>query len=417
MRQEEITRFTDVGLAKLPAPAKGNKVYYDGADKPVPGFGVRVTAAGHRSFVLTYRTKGGRERRYTIGDAGGAGGWTIGEARIEARRLRKLIDEGGDPLGDIEAARQAENVRELCDRFESEHLRPRTRASTVLDYQSMIALHIKPALGRLKVAEVTFTDIDRLHRKLTAAGYPYRANRVVAVLSKMFSLAVKWKMRDDNPVKGVERNKEFNRRRYLDGDELVRLTKALAKYPNQQTANIFRLALLTGARRGEVLSMRWADIDLTAGKWSKPPSSTKQKEHHQVPLSAPARQLLSNISDQQSGKHPKKSLGEFVFPGAGKTGHVAEVKRAWRWLCKSANIANLRIHDLRHSYASQLASGGASLPLIGALLGHSNPATTARYAHLFQDPQRAATEQVGAIIANAGKPPAEVVTLPKRRGR
>src|SRR5262249_55952576 len=136
--------------------------------------------------------------------------------------------------------------------------------------------------------------------------------------------------------------------------------------------------LLTGARRGEVLSMRWADIDLTAGRWSKPLSSTKQKEHHEVPLSAPARQLLSKIRGAQARKDPKRPLGGFVFPGVGDSGHVVNLKRPWRQLCKTAGITGLRIHDLRHSYASQLVSAGASLPLIGALLGHSNPTTTHR---------------------------------------
>jgi integrase len=146
--------------------------------------------------------------------------------------------------------------------------------------------------------------------------------------------------------------------------------------------------------------------------WSKPPSSTKQKEHHQVPLSAPALQLLSEIQRRQ------KRAGErsrFVFPGIGGTGHLVEIKKSWAQICKAAGIEGLRVHDLRHSYASQLVSGGASLPLIGALLGHSNPTTTARYAHLFHDPLKAATEKVGAVIAAAGKPVKPALKL-KRGG-
>ena len=160
--------------------------------------------------------------------------------------------------------------------------------------------------------------------------------------------------------------------------------------------------------------MRWADVDLTAGKWVKPASTTKQKAEHEVPLSAPVRQLLSEIQNQQSGR---RGLPEFVFPGAGSMGHVVEIKRSWRTLCRAAGISNLRIHDLRHSFASQLASGGASLPLIGALLGHSNPATTARYSHLFDDPQRQAAERVGAVIAAAANPPAGPVNITRGRRR
>src|SRR5262249_27605100 len=158
---------------------------------------------------------------------------------------------------------------------------------------------------------------------------------------------------------------------------------------------------------GEVLSMRWEDVE--DGTWSKPPSSTKQKEHHQVPLSAPALQLLADIRKRQ------RPRADFVFPSHGTSGHLVEIKKSWRQLTKAAGIEGLRIHDLRDSYASQLVSGGASLPLIGALLGHSNPTTTARYAHLFRDPLRAATEKVGAVILAAGQPVKPALKL-KRGG-
>jgi integrase len=159
--------------------------------------------------------------------------------------------------------------------------------------------------------------------------------------------------------------------------------------------------------------MRWSDVDLGGGTWTKPASTTKQKTDHVVPLSAPARQLLTEIGAVQAGKH--KPLGEFVFPRG--AGHIVSITKAWAVICKAAGISGLRIHDLRHSFASQLASGGASLPLIGALLGHSNPATTHRYAHIFDDPQRAAVERVGAVIVNAGKDAAPAPIEFPRRGR
>jgi hypothetical protein len=260
MRQH-ITRLTDVGTpGKLPVPAKGNRIYYDGEDG-VPGFGVRVTANGHRSFVLTYWTKAGRQRRITIGTFPN---WTVGAARIEARRLKRLVDEGGDPLGDIEAEREAPTVAALCDRFVEEYL-PRNRPGTVSNYTALLDRYVRPHFGNHKVADVRFEDIDALHRKITRAGSPYAANRTVAVLSRMFSLAVRWRMTDSNPVKGIEKNPETKRKRYLSGDELTRLTAALTAHPDQGIANIFRLLLLTGARRGEVLTMRWADVDLGTG--------------------------------------------------------------------------------------------------------------------------------------------------------
>jgi integrase len=397
--------LTDAVARRLPAPKQGNAVTWDDT---VAGFGCRVTSAGSRAFVLNYRVKGsGRERRITIG---GFPDWTVAMARKRARELRRQVNEGSDPLGDIEADRSAATMAELCDRFEAEHL-TRRRPGTAADYRSMLVTHIRPHFKDLKVAAVMHNDVVRLHDRITAAGHPYRANRVIAVLSKMFGLAQRWGMRDDNPAKGIEKNTEHQRRRYLKSEELAALTKALAAHSDRQTANVIRLLLLTGARRGEVLSMRWADIDLSAGLWSKPASSTKQNKPHEVPLSAPARQLLAEIRDGLGKDH--RGLPEFVFAGNGARRHVVEIKRVWRRLCKAAGLKELRIHDLRHSFASELASGGASLPLIGALLGHSNPTTTARYAHLFQDPQRAAVERVGAIIT--GRSAAELMPLPKRR--
>jgi len=354
--------------------------------------------------VLRYTTRAGRERTYTIGDATI---WRTTDARDKARELRREIEDGGDPLGDIEAEREAPTIADLIERFRAEHL-PKKRPRTALEYGYLLKLHIAPHFGQhAKVADVRFEDIDALHRKITKTGSTYAANRCIAVLSKMFSLAIRWHMRETNPVKGIEKNREYHRRRYLSGDELVRLTKALSKHPDKAAADAIRLLLLTGARRGEVLLMRWEDVE--DGTWSKPPSSTKQREHHQVPLSAPAQELLSDIRKRQRPRAP------FVFPGDGATGHRVELKKDWAQITKAAGIDGLRIHDLRHSYASQLVSGGASLPLIGALLGHSNPITTARYAHLFRDPLRAATEKVGAVISAAGKPVKP--PTPIRRGR
>ena len=388
--EDKRQSLTDALVRRLPAPAKGNKITYD-AD--LAGFGCRVTAAGARSFVFNYRVKGtGQERRVTVGQFPS---WSASAARTEAKRLRHVVDGGGDPRGDAEDLRQAPTVADLCDRFEREYL-PRKRQTTVDAYSRLIRLHIKPHFGKYtKVADVAFSDIDRLHRNVTKTGSVYSANRCVAVLSKMFSLAIQWQMRDTNPAKGIERNAEVKRKRYLSGDELARLTTALAKHPDKQFADIIRLLMLTGARKMEVMSIKFSDITFAKDKgvWTKLGSTTKQKSDHVVPLSAPAVQLLSGI----------KRRGEFVFPGDGKTGHVVEIKKGWAALCQDADITGLRIHDLRHSFASQLVSSGASLELIGALLGHSNPSTTARYSHLFDDPQRAAVEKVGAIVGNAAK--------------
>jgi integrase len=336
-------------------------------------------------------------------------------ARAKAKELKRIVDDGGDPLADIEDARAAPTIAALADRFEQEHV-VRKRASTAADYKRWLRIHVRPFFGlHKKVADIQYEDIEALHRAVTRNAGPYAANRCIAVLSKMFSLAVKWRMRPDNPCRGVEKNPESKRRRYIKPDELVRLATALAAHSNKQAADIVRVLLLTGCRKGEALAMRWRDLDLAAGKWSKPAATTKTAIDHEVPLSAPVRQLLNEIAEEQISNH-RHGLGEYVFPGSGDTGHVVDIKDSWRSICRAADIIGLRVHDLRHSFASQLASGGASLPLIGSLLGHTQPSTTARYAHLFDDPQRAAVERVGAIIAAAGKPASPEPVGSRKRG-
>src|SRR5262245_38358160 len=270
-------RLTDPVVRKLPLPAKGNRVSYD-AD--VPGFGCRVTTRGARSFVLNYRRKAdGMERRYTIGSYPS---WTVAAAREEAKRLRRAVDGGGDPVGEAQAMRDAPSVNDLAERFLAEHV-VRRRPSTELAYRIVLRKYILPEIGRKKVAAVEFADIERLHAKVSKQT-PVQANRTLAVTAKMFVLAVRWKLRPDNPAKGVKRNREHQRRRYLRPDELTRFTAALAAERNQDVADAIRLLLLTGGRRNEVLHARWEQFDLKGGTWSKPHSKVKQDRDHLIPL-------------------------------------------------------------------------------------------------------------------------------------
>ncbi len=389
-------------IKDLPAPARGSKIHYD---SDPTGFALRVTAGGVRTFVMSYTVQGNGIRRLKKIGKHGPNGWTVTEARAEAKRLRKLIDAGGDPMGEIHAARAAPNVADLAGLYCEERL-PKKRPKTQEEYRAMLRLFILPALGRLKVAAVQHTDIAKLHRGLKDR--PIRANRVVSLCSRLFNLAIREEMRpDNNPARGVERNPENRRERYLSQAELVRLTEALGEYENQQAADVVRLLLLTGARRGEVLAMEWPHVDLETGIWTKPSSHTKTKKLHRVPLNAAALEILVKLKDQ--------GLSEtHVFPGRRPGQPLQELHRAWKRVLKEAEIEDLRIHDLRHSYASILASAGLSLPVIGALLGHAQPSTTARYAHLFDDPLREATERVGAIVEAAGKPGAEVIPMRRK---
>lgn len=397
-------RLTDKIVQSVAPPATGNKIVWDAPDRKggghVPGFGLRVTAAGHRAFVLNYRTAAGRERRLTIGSPPA---WSLAAARAAAADFKHSIGAGLDPLAELTAGREAPTMRDLAGRFEREFL-PSKRESTQRDYRAFIAGEIVPRLGSLKVAEVTFADIGKLHRKMSERA-PYSANRCVAVLSKMFSLAMRWRLRADNPAKGIERNNEEKRARYLSAAELPALLAAIGGHGDKQAANIFRLLLLTGARRGEVLGAEWSQFDLDTGVWVKPSAHTKQKKEHRVPLSAAAVAVLKEIHGETGG-------GEWLFPSRAG-GPRADVKKNWAQVCKAAGIAGLRMHDLRHSYASMLVNSGLSLPVIGALLGHSQPSTTWRYAHLCDDPLRAATERVGKLVTDAKQRGGKVVAFPR----
>ncbi len=386
-------RLNDSMVRQLETPAQGNRITYD---ETVRGFGVRMTAGGAKSFILNYRVRG-RERRYTIG---AYPDWTTSAARNEAKELKRAISKGDDPLGARQQERAAPTVNDLCDRYIKEHL-PKKRPASKRHDEGYIKRIVRPKLGRLKVADVRYADIDGLHQALKDT--PVAANRLVTLLSKMFSLAIRWDWRETNPCKEIERYDEQERQRYLTTAEIARLTDALAQHDDQVAANVIRLILFTGARRGEVLNATWDQFNLGAGVWIKPSAHTKQKREHRVPLSAPAIELLSNLK--------KAADGEYVFPGRVPGQPRTELKRTWEALCKTAKIENARVHDLRHTFASILVSSGMSLVLVGRLLGHTQAQTTLRYGHIHDDPLREATERVGKVVTNAGKKSAEVVPL------
>jgi integrase len=401
---------TDKMLAALPAPTTGNRIVYD---DQVKGFGLRITSAGARAFILNYRVAR-RERRITIGSYPD---WKLRAAREQAKAYKRRIDLGEDPMATREGDRTASTIGELCDLFEADYL-PNRRVSTQEDYRALIRLYIRPRFGKLKVAALRHADIAAWHREI-ARRAPYRANRMVAVLSVMMTLAVREGLRPDNPTQGVERAHEEKRERFLSPAEIAKLAEALAAHPEKISANAIRMLMLTGARRGEVLSATWDHFDLGAGVWTKPSAHTKQKKPHRIPLSAPTLALLADMRREAIPGCP------LVFPSIktskwahnGKMAYQAltEIKRTWASVCRAAGISDARLHDLRHSFASALASSGLSLHIVGALLGHTQPRTSARYAHLYDDTLRAATERVGAMVTGVRTEDSQVVPLIGRR--
>ncbi len=395
-------RLNEKLVGEMPPPERGQRIVFD---SEVAGFGLRLTPTG-RTFVLDYRErKTGRQRRFSIGKSYyGGGGWSVQAARAEARKLRREIDAHIDPQGIRNQRRAAPTVADLVARFKAEGM-TENRPRTVDDYTLIVDKHVLPALGRVKVADLALADIDKLHRSL--ADRPYIANRTVAVLSRMLNLAAGWGWRTgDNPAARVERFPEAKRRRYLGPGERPALLAAMAEHGDRQTVNALRMAMLTGCRIGEALAAKWTDFDFDRGVWTKPGATTNRPTDHAVPISPPLRQLLVGI--------PRK--GDYVFPARHGDGRQTEYRKSWTAICRAAGIEDLRVQDLRHSFASEGLAAGLSLPMIGALLGHASPVTTARYAHLADDPARVAMNRIASrIVGGENLESGKVVPITAKR--
>lgn len=378
-------------------------------DSDLQGFGLRVTRAGVKSFVVQYRAGYGRNaptRRMTIGRYGSP--WTLDAARKEARLLLARAAQGGDPAKARQSESREMTFAEFCDVYFAEGCTTK-KADTIRYDRSRIEGHVKPILGRSKLGKISRTDIERLMRaiaegrtatKLKAKsrgrsnfkGGKTAATRTIGLLQGMFTFAEARGLVASNPTRGVQRYADTKRERFLSGSEMAALGSALREMQdegrNQNGIDVIRLLALSGARRAEIERMRWDEIDLDRAIVRLKDSKTGAKT---FPLAPAALQLLAN-----------RKLGAstaFVFPAARGEGPFNGTGKIWREARARAGLEGVRIHDLRHTFASFGASSGFGLPVIGAILGHSQATTTQRYAHLANDPVLQAATRIGDEIA------------------
>lgn len=384
-----MPKLTKRAVEALPAEAKDYFVW----DSQIAGFGVRVMPSGAKTYQAQYR-KGGRTRRVSIGRHGKI---TVDEARKLAKEIMGQVAKGENPAEDISQHRKAPTVAALCERFFAAHAKERCKPSTQKEYRRAIDLFIVPALGSFKVVDVERKDIADLHHKFKDK--PYQANRTLGVLSKMFNLAEVWGLRPDgsNPCRHVPKYREVKRERYLNQHELQRLGHVLADVERDGSETpfvvaAFRLLILTGCRLGEIQTLKWEYI--TPQGMELPDSKTGARR---IPLPQPARDILANL--------PRTPGNPYVIEGKLKDTHITDLQHPWRRIREKAGLPNVRIHDLRHTYASNAVSAGMPIQMVGRLLGHTQLQTTMRYAHLADDPVRQAAEKNAEMLGNVMKSP------------
>lgn len=385
MASSKLT-LTKKAIQEAPVPKAGRDYLRD--DKEA-GLEVQITPTGKKTFQVRGQYKR-RDIRVTLGECSL---FSMEQARNWAKTVKSKLAQGINPNEEKRQQRAAEErakaemtFADLFALYLERHSRPNKRSwkDDTLAYQTYLA----SPFGTKKVSAVKREDVIALHSRIAKEGKPTRANRVLALISSVFGRAIEWGILHENPCLGIRKHKEQARERFLSGDELRRLFEALEEEANIVCRDFFLVALLTGARRTNVLEMKWSDIDFSASIWSIP--QTKNGTPQTVPL-VPA--VIEVLQRRLEAKLKTKLLNPFVFPGHGKTGHLVEPKSAWKRICERAGIEGVRIHDLRRTFGSWQAITGASLPIIGKTLNHKSQSATAIYARLDLDPVRASMEK------------------------
>ncbi len=381
MPSNRVSRLTKRSVEAIKASG-ADKVYWD---SELTGFGLRVRRSGRKNYVVQTRVAG-KLRWFTIGPHGPL---TPDGARARALEILADAKKGVDPRNAKTERGPVPTVAVLCNRFLNEYVPSHCKPNTQREYTRLATTLIVPALGAMKVSEVQRKDVAELHHDLRES--PYQANRALSLLSKMFSLADIWGWRLDssNPCRAVRRYKERRRERFLSEEEIVRLGTVLRDAESEMPSAVaaFRLLLLTGCRLSEIRDLRWEHVK--ADFIELPDTKTGGRA---VPLGPKARAVLDAI--------PRDDCNPWVIAGRLPGTHLTDLQRPWRRIRKRAGLEDLRIHDLRHSYASRALALGESLPMIGSLLGHTQIQTTARYAHLARDSIRNAASRVTDSIGS-----------------
>ncbi|HSQ21071.1 MAG TPA: site-specific integrase, partial [Blastocatellia bacterium] len=365
---------------------------YIAFDTDLPGFGVRVMPSGKRFFLVQYR-RHGRTRRVMIGQFGVV---TAELARREAIiKLSSVRGANGDPAALRDAERQSTTMKKLGERFLTQYVPTRCKPSTLAEYRRSVELLLDPFFAKQHVRSVTTADVAELHGSLSHI--PYQANRTLGVLSKMMNLAETWGIRDKhtNPCEDVERFPERKRERFLSPKELQQLGHALTAAEVHQTETkyavaAFRILLLTGCRLSEIQRLEWRYVDLEQKELRLPDSKTGAKTVH---LGEAVVALLTAL--------PRVTGNPYVIVGKKEKAHLTDLQHPWRRIRKAAGLSDVRIHDLRHTFASGGLLVGEGLAMIGKLLGHTQVQTTARYAHLASDPVKQAATKISDRLASA----------------
>ncbi len=375
-------RFTKQRVEALAIPADGRAEYRDAA---TPGLVLRVTAGGVKSFSL-FRRVNGRPARVTLG---AFPAMTVEQAQRRARELQGQIVMGIDPRTARRKAREEPTLSVLFQFWMDTHAK--LRKGTWEADQRQYDTYLKPWAGR-SLSTIKKSDVAALQLRIAETKGRYIANKVLALLRAMFNRAADIGFDGPNPTAGIKKFPEEKRDRFLHGDDLRLFFAALASDPNAELRDYFRVCLFVGARKSNVLAMRWEEIDFGTGVWRIP--ITKSGQPVVVPLVGPVMQLLQ--ARKASNGSP------WVFPSRGRTGHLVEPKSAWKRIIERAGLCDVRPHDLRRSLGSWMAMTGAGLPIIGKMLGHSQPTTTAIYARVAVDSVRAAAEAATAAMLQDG---------------